>query len=1127
MTNEIIREKLSKIERDITIQNLMAQANARYILFNTAENRDNFPPYTINDNSLNILAFYYLNFGCSFAENENFSEAVDPLEKGASLLEFIHSADVNKTNTSDYYGLIAALSYYVSFQYSKSFILIKKFKSDSIISGLIHLFLLRDFKNLTQQISQILVDETYDDGNVAQNQEENNIDGQQKIYEIVIARALDAFVKYFYSGNTELLYSAKSQLRILKEIAELESDPGIWWVLRLLILISDGFDQASLWNSLSPHFDMDNPKVIGYIESLVYMQPRGIYELFITQRKSLDKVLHNTDGCIVSIPTSSGKTRIAELSILDCMIKDPDNKVLYIAPFRSLAFEVENSLGPILDNADISVSHLYGGSLYSKLDEKIIEDSHVIIATPEKAKAILRGNEELIAQIRLIIIDEGHLLGPEKRNVINEMFYEELRFYMDQNSGKFLLLSAVLPNSEDLALWLTKSDQTVYKDKWRPSDERLGILEWNGRHVNLNWVSKDEERSSFNNRFIIAEAQPLIGRQTRVRFIPDSKNDAIAATAYKFRTFGCVLIFVGLKASVFVMARSYYSCLGRNPEDHPWKNAADWRAFELACVETYGDIDNPWLDFARKGILCHNADLHSDVRLPLERLMRADKPLVIIATSTLGQGVNLGVSTVIFSTLHQAGSAVSPRDFWNIAGRAGRAFVDHEGKILVVLETAGKSQREVLATTRSIKRKYFDKERIDHAKSGILSSIIKLMELAEDEGIDFDLLLELITENRMDEIGQEAQAIEDKLGSIDDTLLTLQTLNNPEGEIDLGWTESFFARSLAFIQAENETSISGDEVSEFLQARIRGIVQKVGDDREKWNSIVRSGLPLNTDLVIEERLDAIIDLVQDSFENDSSLVETKIALLSALENILEDLPVLVENGSTVQSVSKDEIRSKWLNGAPLSEIFPLENASIIITKLYTFNLPWVLNGIAKKMRILELDEEAETIEELSILVEAGLPSLKKVKIYQAGIRSRSAANELGEEFEDDDWDKSVYSYKRDLIANEEDYKLFATANTVEWLELLVRVTNRRDIKVKKVPSFTFGEIHMTTSTLIARQINGIQYLMSPDLQVIEDVSNGTIDFSSVNEIPGIEFIYDDFEERWEMNVHNPYIHLVD
>src|SRR5689334_10688839 len=131
MKDEVIRQKLGVLNRDNLIQNFISQANARYILLNTSEARDNFPPYTIIDDNLNLLALYYLNFGCSFAENNNFEEAINPLEKGASLLEFIHSAEVSKSVNSNYYGLIAALAYYVGFQYSKAFILIGKFKSTS------------------------------------------------------------------------------------------------------------------------------------------------------------------------------------------------------------------------------------------------------------------------------------------------------------------------------------------------------------------------------------------------------------------------------------------------------------------------------------------------------------------------------------------------------------------------------------------------------------------------------------------------------------------------------------------------------------------------------------------------------------------------------------------------------------------------------------------------------------------------------------------------------------------------------------------------------------------------------------------------------------------------------------
>ena len=141
-------------------------------------------------------------------------------------------------------------------------------------------------------------------------------------------------------------------------------------------------------------------------------------------------------------------------------------------------------------------------------------------------------------------------------------------------------------------------------------------------------------------------------RQKKPRILPGNKNEAVAATAIKLKEFGTVLIFVGQKRSVFKMAESYLKCLGDHTEDYQWENYNVWKAFELSSMEIYGE-NNKWLEYAKKGILCHHGGLHADVRLPLERLMRKEKPPVIISTSTLGQGVNLGVSSVIFSTIRQ------------------------------------------------------------------------------------------------------------------------------------------------------------------------------------------------------------------------------------------------------------------------------------------------------------------------------------------------------------------------------------------------------------------------------------------------------------------------------------------
>ncbi|MHA8080660.1 DEAD/DEAH box helicase [Aquirufa regiilacus] len=1114
MTIDDIQDKFDRVEKDSTLQNLIAQANARYILYNTSESIDNFPKYTIKDDKLNLLAFHYLNLGCRFIENEHINSGMLPLEKGASILENVHGSPKVVTKLGNFYGLISALSYYVCFQYSKAFILIKKIENDTVISNIVSLFLSRNYLQLLELINSMMVNEVYSDEYLSKNEDE--LESSKNIYEIIIAKSLNNYVKYFYTGDKYLLELAKSNLKSLKEIAEIKNEPEVWWVVRLLIIITDGISQASLWRSLEKHFDTSVGLPRNYIKSLTYKKSGGIYELFITQRNSLQKVLNEENtGCVVSIPTSSGKTRIAEIAILDCITKNEGSKVLYIAPFRSLAFEIENSLDEIFHSIGITVSHLYGGSLFSKLDEKIIDESDVIIATPEKAKAMLRGNNEILNQIKLVVIDEGHLLGADKRLIVNEIFYEELRYFIGQNAGRFLLLSAVLPNAEDLAQWLTNSNENVFRENWRPSDERLGVLQWNGDSVDLNWQSNDTERNSFNSKFILSVEQPLKGRQTRIRYFPETKNQAIASTAYKLRTFGPVLIFVGQKRSVFALAREYDKCLD-NETPFIFKNQNDWIAFELACIESYG-AESEWLYFARKGIMCHNADLLSDVRLPLERLMNKEKSRVIIATSTLGQGVNLGVSTVIFSTLYQAGKLITTRDFWNIAGRAGRAFVDHEGKILVALNTKNKSTRKINWERNQI-FDFFDKTKIDNAQSGCLELIKILKIIANSNEISFKKLLELIADNNISDIHENSEAINNPLDWIDDGLLSLHSINSQDNNYD--WADDYFRKSLAYIQAEQTKEISGEEVVQFLKARIMGIIAKVGNNRDKWNSIIKSGIPLNSDLQIEDKLDILINIIQEYLKNEIN-IETKIHLLKAIENEIKEINVL--SNEFIESINQDEIREKWINAIPLSEIANLEQATNIITKYYSYSLPWVLNGISKKLKNRELNEEAESIEELSILVELGLPNLVSVKIYQSGIRSRSSAFEISHLYEDELWDNSINFYKNDLILNSENYKVLVSESSSKWLDLLSKFSKRESITLKPIPNFTCGETHNYSRRLIAKEINGKQYLASPDFKVIEEISTLTIDFTSVNNEVGVFFDYDPNDEVWKMNNQNPYL----
>lgn len=78
----ILNVKLQSLETDSVLQNLISQANSRYILYNTKEPVSNFPAYTITDEKLNLLAFQYIDLGCRFFEKEEKKNAAFCLEKG-------------------------------------------------------------------------------------------------------------------------------------------------------------------------------------------------------------------------------------------------------------------------------------------------------------------------------------------------------------------------------------------------------------------------------------------------------------------------------------------------------------------------------------------------------------------------------------------------------------------------------------------------------------------------------------------------------------------------------------------------------------------------------------------------------------------------------------------------------------------------------------------------------------------------------------------------------------------------------------------------------------------------------------------------------------------------------------
>ena len=127
---------------------------------------------------------------------------------------------------------------------------------------------------------------------------------------------------------------------------------------------------------------------------------------------------------------------------------------------------------------------------------------------------MLRAAPDLFDSVKLVVIDEGHLLGGNERNVRNELFLEHLRLLARQRGARMLLLSAVLPNAEDLAAWIGGDANALVKSDWKPSAERFGTLRWKKSGVSIEWLGGEH---CFNPHFVDFKEVPRVTPKGKVK----------------------------------------------------------------------------------------------------------------------------------------------------------------------------------------------------------------------------------------------------------------------------------------------------------------------------------------------------------------------------------------------------------------------------------------------------------------------------------------------------------------------------------------------------------------------------------------------------------------------------------
>lgn len=448
------------------------------------------------------------------------------------------------------------------------------------------------------------------------------------------------------------------------------------------------------------------------------------------QAAGIERLCTNT-SFVLCTPTGSGKTTVATLAVVqglfadpptepfDLDTLDPGNLVLYLVPSRALAAEVEGRLEQDLRGVaaePVVVTGLYGGVDWGPTDAWIQTDqATTVICTFEKADALLRYLGVLfLKRVRLVVIDEAHMVEQDQARLAGLVDGSSRAFRLEQlgarllrarndNDFRVLALSAVAARAAPaLARWITGTpDASPTTSSYRSTRQMLGRLEVSAtgqytiRYDLMDGRSlKFDEESRADTPFVRNPFPPLPGGictadGPEVRMRGPTLWAALHLAAE--RPDGSTpSVLISLTQSVEAFSATCADLMDRWPENslpnyRSFNEADDLWSRCLASAADYFTVQSVEHRLLRRGIAVHHGKMPGLLARRLKAVIDHGYVRVIIATSTLSEGVNIPVNFLLIPSIFRGASALSLQEFTNLIGRAGRPGVATEGSALVVL----------------------------------------------------------------------------------------------------------------------------------------------------------------------------------------------------------------------------------------------------------------------------------------------------------------------------------------------------------------------------------------------------------------------------------------------------------
>ncbi|RKU45860.1 hypothetical protein DL546_007682 [Coniochaeta pulveracea] len=401
-----------------------------------------------------------------------------------------------------------------------------------------------------------------------------------------------------------------------------------------------------------------------------------------------------SENMLICAPTGAGKTDAAMLTILhtvaqyvtpnpfeeptatDFAVDMEDFKIVYVAPMKALAAEITQKIGKRLGWLGIQCRE-YTGDMH--LTKSEIVQTQIIVTTPEKWDVVTRkgtGDTELVQKVRLLIIDEVHMLHDERGAVLESLVARtERQVESTQSLIRIVGLSATLPNYIDVADFLKVNRMAglfYFDQSFRPVPLEQHFIGVKGK------AGSKQSRDNLD-QVAFEKVRDMLEQDHQVMVFVHSRRDTMATAKMLYEKaveHGCVDLF--------------------DPQYH--------EKYEAAMRDVRSTRSKEIRELIPKGLGIHHAGMARADRNLMEKLFGDGVMKVLCCTATLAWGVNLPAAAVVIKGTQvysaQDGKFVDLGilDVLQIFGRAGRPQFEDTG-IGMICTTADKLQHYLTAVT--------------------------------------------------------------------------------------------------------------------------------------------------------------------------------------------------------------------------------------------------------------------------------------------------------------------------------------------------------------------------------------------------------------------------------------------